>query len=87
MRVQATPDAEVKVLLNKHLNVNYQSLNDQDEVWIKHRSDISFNATKPDEQRADNYLKVPFKEALSLVGRRQVFINKGFAFVPIRELS
>jgi hypothetical protein len=29
---------------------------------------------------------VPFKEALSLVGRRQIFIHKGIAFVPIHEV-
>lgn len=29
---------------------------------------------------------MPFKEALSLVARRQVFIHKGIAFVPIQEL-
>ena len=31
-------------------------------------------------------MKVPFKEAISLVGRRAVFINAGIAYVPIVEL-
>ena len=37
--------------------------------------------------KASNYLKVPFKEALSLVARRQVFIDRGIAYVPIKELT
>jgi DNA primase large subunit len=36
--------------------------------------------------KASNYIKVPFKEALSLVARRQVFLYKGTAFVPIKDL-
>ena len=30
---------------------------------------------------------MPFKEALSLVGSKQVFINKGTAFVPLKNVS
>lgn len=36
--------------------------------------------------QASDYVKVPFKEAISLVGRKSVFIRKGVAFVPLREL-
>ena len=42
---------------------------------------------KQDEARADNYVKVPFKEAISLVGRRAVFLHKGMAYVHIKELT
>ncbi len=34
-----------------------------------------------------HFVKVPFKEAISMVGRRSVFINAGIAFVPIVELK
>jgi DNA primase large subunit len=34
-----------------------------------------------------HFVKVPFKEAISLVGRRAVFIHAGVAFVPIIELK
>lgn len=34
-----------------------------------------------------DYVKVPFKDAISLVGRRAVFLYQGFAYVPIRELQ
>jgi len=87
MRIQATPEIEVKMLLSKHLNVHYEGVKTEDEVWIKYRENIIFNATKIEEQRAENYLKVPFKEALFLVSRRSVFVHKGIAFVPLRELS
>jgi hypothetical protein len=36
--------------------------------------------------KPDQFIKVPFKEALSMVGRRQVFIARGTAYVPISEL-
>jgi DNA primase large subunit len=31
-------------------------------------------------------LKVPFKEATSLIARRAVFLSKGIAYVPLKEL-
>jgi hypothetical protein len=31
-------------------------------------------------------VRVPFKDAISLVGRRAVFLYRGIAFVPIKEL-
>lgn len=34
-----------------------------------------------------HYVKVPFKEATSLISRRQVFLYKGLAYVPIKELN
>lgn len=87
MRIKQTPDVEVKYLLRQHLNVNYDGLSENDEVWKKFKDQIIFNATKDEEKRPDGYLKVPFKEALSLVAKRAVFIQKGIAFVPLRELS
>ena len=70
MRIQATPEIEVKMLLSKHLNVHYEGVKTEDEVWVKYKDNIIFNATKPEEKIAENYLKVPFKEALFLVSRR-----------------
>jgi len=32
-------------------------------------------------------VRVPFKEAISLVGRRAVFLYQGVAYVPIKELQ
>jgi hypothetical protein len=29
---------------------------------------------------------VPFKEAISMIGRRNVFLHMGVAYVPIKEL-
>lgn len=36
---------------------------------------------------ANEYIKVPFKEALSLISSGRVFMNKGFAYVHLSELS
>ena len=32
-------------------------------------------------------MKIPFKEAISFVGRRSVFIHQGIAYVPIIEFK
>ena len=36
---------------------------------------------------ADEYIKVPFKEALSLVSSGKIFMHRGFAYVHLSELS
>ncbi len=33
-----------------------------------------------------DYFRVPFEEALDLVGRRKVYLEGGYAFVPRKEL-
>jgi DNA primase large subunit len=42
---------------------------------------------KSAEQVPENFVKVPFKEAISLVGRRAVFLHLGIAYVPVKELT
>lgn len=49
MRIQATPEIEVKMLLSKHLNVHYEGVKTEDEVWVKYKDNIIFNATKTEE--------------------------------------
>jgi DNA primase large subunit len=65
--------------------VTYQSLKEEDPDWTKFQNSITFRSTDP-KVNASDFIKVPFKEALSLVARRQVFVNKGIAYVPITEL-
>lgn len=36
---------------------------------------------------ANEFIKVPFKDALSLVASRQVFLHRGFAFVHVSDLN
>jgi len=59
-------------------------------MWIKYRDQIGFN-TKilPNNARfhAEEFIKVPFKDALQLVNNRQVFLHKGIAFVHISDLN
>ena len=47
---------------------------------------ITFNS-KEQVIKAEDYLKVPFKEALPLIAKRQVYLLKGIAFVPINQLQ
>jgi DNA primase large subunit len=37
-------------------------------------------------KEAKDFIKVPFKEAVSLVARRAVYLHKGIAYVPLKEL-
>jgi DNA primase large subunit len=36
---------------------------------------------------AEEFIKVPFKDAISLVSNRQVFLHHGIAFVHIDDLK
>jgi DNA primase large subunit len=87
MRLAACEATQVKDLLNSRLGVKYDSLTDTDPTWIKHKKMICFNQKDQSTCTASNFIKVPFKESLQLVGRRQVFLHKGFAFVPIKDLQ
>lgn len=62
-------------------------MDENDADWQKFSNQITFRAKEPLEKRANSYVKVPFKEAISLVGRRIVFLHKGVAYVPVKELT
>jgi len=42
MRLKLLSDEEVKSVLQKHLDINYQSLNDKDEDWVRFQDQIAF---------------------------------------------
>ena len=69
--------------------MNYATVQASDPEWTdpSMRDCITFNHYGNEPAKPTSYLKVPFKEALSLVGRRQVFIHKGIAYVPLKELT
>ena len=69
--------------------MKYAQVKETDPEWMdpEMRECITFNHFGQSPPTANSYLKVPFKEALSLVARRQVFIEKGIAYVPLKELT
>ena len=81
--------------------MNYVQLKESDEIWQKHKDKITFSergdmrhypqitiAGKLQSKiQAENYVKVPFKDALSLVHNKQVWLHKGFAYVHIQDLK
>jgi hypothetical protein len=77
---------EVKTLLNKHLDIHYEALKSTDPEWANYKDQITFK-TGSEGEKPEDYLKVPFKEALPLIAKRQVFLLKGIAFVPITQLQ
>lgn len=86
----ASYDAQdVLKVLREKCNMNYEQLNENDDIWKNHRNHITFNLDKFKQNRveAKDYIKVPFKDALSLVAMRQVFVHRGTAFVHIQDLN
>lgn len=77
---------EVKILLNKHLDIHYEALKESDHEWKSYKEQITFK-TGSESDKPEDYLRVPFKEALPLIAKRQVFLLKGIAFVPITQLQ
>ena len=70
--------------------MNYESVSESDSEWRDFRKDITFALTKEQDKREakpSDYIKVPFKEALNLVAKRNVFVRKGIAYVPLRDLT
>lgn len=70
--------------------MNYEQLNEKDNMWVKFRDQIGFNTKilPPGHKfKADEFIKVPFKDALNLVNNRQVFMHRGIAFVHISDLN
>lgn len=65
--------------------MNYQQLSETDDIWRKFKDQITYNYDKFKGKAppAKEYIKVPFKDALSLVSSRQVFLYRGNAFVHI----
>jgi len=51
-------------------------------ITFKHEGAVKGAPALPSE-----FVKVPFKEAISLIGRRAVFLHQGMAYVPIKELQ
>jgi len=72
-------------VLREKCNMNYTQLHHTEEIWKKFQQQISFRFKgKPD---AEEFIKVPFKDAISLVSNRQVFLHGGIAFVHIQDLN
>jgi DNA primase large subunit len=74
--------------MRDNLGLTYEALKEDDPEWKNDdmRASICFRSDSG-MQVASNFIKVPFKDALGLVARRQVFISKGTAFVPMGELN
>ena len=80
--------------------MKYEQLSNEHQDWKNDWENISFNlqallrknknAKKEFFTRQDHaheFIKVPFKDALSLVSSRQVYLKKGFAYVHISDLN
>jgi hypothetical protein len=57
-------------LLDKHLGITYRTLSDDDPEWKKDKEAICFKYKGDANLQANTFIKVPFKEALSLIARR-----------------
>ncbi len=55
-------------------------------MWISKQEEICYQNRGEATKNPENYVKVPFKNAISLVGKRQVYIHQGIAYVPLKDL-
>ena len=74
-------------MLEQKLSIVYDEVKETDEDWKRFEASIKYRNKKEDSPLASNFVRVPFKDAVSLVGRRAVFLYQGFAYVPIKELQ
>eukprot|EP00347_Sterkiella_histriomuscorum_P019413 403341719 len=77
----------IQQLLELQCNIRYEQVKEDDQDWKQYGAKISFKFLKAEERRANCFVKVPFKEAISLVNRRQVFLLNGIAYVSIKDLT
>jgi DNA primase large subunit len=84
LRLSELNPLTVKQLLESKLGIVYETVKAQDPIWQKYENDITF---KYGQSSPSDFVKVPFKEAISLVSRRAVFLYQGIAYVPVRELQ
>lgn len=67
--------------------MNYIQLKESDEIWKTLHEEIAFRAKPGTRVVAEDFVKVPFKDALSLVSSRQVYLKGGIAFVHKADLN
>jgi len=65
-RLAATQPENILAVLRDKCGMNYQQLSEGDAVWVKFREQITFNVDAKSKEAAQ-FIKVPFKDALSLV--------------------
>lgn len=71
IRLKATPAHDVLDLLREHLGISYETLKETDPEWMdKDKREAICFKLKGEIIKAESFIKVPFKEALSLVARR-----------------
>lgn len=72
-RLASTRPEDILVVLRDKCGMNYQQLNEKDEVWGTFSEQIVFNqegSKDPKMKQASSFIKVPFKDALSLVSSK-----------------
>lgn len=82
-RLASFKPAEVLQVLREKCNMNYDQLKDSDKIWKDFSEQISFKFPSSKKPAAEEFIKVPFKDAISLVSNRTVFLHHGVAFVHI----
>lgn len=77
----------MKKLLEQKCGIVYEEVRASDEDWQRFEKQITFKHTGSLAAMPSEYVRVPFKEAISLVSRRAVFLRDGIAYVPTKELQ
>jgi len=68
--LQGTDPQRIKDIITNNFGLNYETVQAEDPEWRNFKDDITFLISDKSKVRAHDYIKVPFKEALNLVGSR-----------------
>ena len=82
--------------LRSECEMEFEQLNHDHEDWQKFKERIVFNLEERHKKRrqtflvenhAEQFIKIPFKQAINLVSNRNCFLFKGFSYVHIDDLN
>jgi DNA primase large subunit len=82
-RLDRLSDEEREIFMVKN-GLQFEMVSENEKNKLSYELRISSNLTELQFERALFY-KVPFLQALSLVGNRTVYLAKGFAYVPVTK--
>ena len=85
LRLEALSDEERAVFMEKN-NISYDIITKNQKDAMKSKLYGLPGAMKEMEFEKASYYKIPFEEALHLMAKRQVYLEKGFAYVPLSQL-
>ena len=84
-RLESLSDEDRAIFMEKN-NISYDIISDKQKESMRDKLFGLPGAMKDAEFLKTKYYKIPFEEALQLMAKRQVYLEKGYAYVPLSQL-